>query len=123
MIEAPEALRHLQEGNHRFATGVTATHPLAHHARRSALTDRREPFAIVLGCSTRASRPRSSSTRALAISSSSGVNHLRYGSDILQAFIRQRKLLVVGAEYSLETGRVDFFHGLEGATSVVQSTP
>jgi carbonic anhydrase len=215
-IEAPEALRRLQEGNHRFATGVTATHSLAHHARRSALTDRQEPFAIVLGCSDsrvpaeivfdqglgdlfvirvagnivassqigsvefaverfgsplvvvlghsrcgailatleqllRPTGDQSPNLRSIvdrvrpsvvpllttdlrhdhdtlvrhAVRANVRVsaNHLRYGSDILQAFIRQRKLLVVGAEYSLETGRVDFFDGLEGAPSVVPSTP
>jgi len=36
---------------------------------------------------------------------------LRHGSQILKERISQRKLLVVGAEYSLETGVVDFFDG------------
>jgi carbonic anhydrase len=40
-------------------------------------------------------------------------NHLRHGSTLLETYIQARKLLVVGAEYSLETGRVDFFDGLE----------
>ena len=35
--------------------------------------------------------------------------HLRHGSDIIERLIRERGLLVVGAEYSLETGEVDFF--------------
>jgi len=38
-------------------------------------------------------------------------NHLRHGSEILEGLIRQDGLLVVGAEYSLETGLVDFFDG------------
>lgn len=207
MIEAPEALRRLQEGNDRFAAGVTATHSLAHHARRSALTDRQEPFAIVLGCSDsrvpaeivfdqglgdlfvirvagnivassqigsvefaverfgtplvvvlghsrcgaiqatleqllRPTGDQSPNLRSIvdrvrpsvvpllatdlrhdhdtlvrhAVRANVRVsaNHLRYGSAILEALMRQRKLLVVGAEYSLETGRVDFFDGLEG---------
>jgi carbonic anhydrase len=37
------------------------------------------------------------------------VDHLRHGSEILEQFIRDDGLLVVGAEYSLETGEVDFF--------------
>ena len=37
------------------------------------------------------------------------VNHLRHGSDVLEELIQQDGLLVVGAEYSLETGIVDFF--------------
>jgi carbonic anhydrase len=37
------------------------------------------------------------------------VNHLRHGSEILEQQIRSEGLLVVGAEYSLESGEVDFF--------------
>lgn len=37
------------------------------------------------------------------------VNHLRHGSEILEQLIRTGGLRVVGAEYSLETGVVDFF--------------
>lgn len=39
-------------------------------------------------------------------------NHLRHGSQILEQFIAQRRVSVVGAEYSVETGEVDFFDGL-----------
>ena len=37
------------------------------------------------------------------------VNHLRHGSEILEELIRRDGLAIVGAEYSLETGVVDFF--------------
>lgn len=40
-------------------------------------------------------------------------NHLRYGSEILEPLIRNDGLLVVGAEYSLETGVVEVFDGVE----------
>lgn len=39
-------------------------------------------------------------------------NHLRHGSEILEELIQRNGLLVVGAEYSLETGLVDFFDGV-----------
>jgi len=39
-------------------------------------------------------------------------NHLRHGSEVLEQLIQQDGLLVVGAEYSLETGVVDFFDGM-----------
>jgi carbonic anhydrase len=39
-------------------------------------------------------------------------NHLRHGSPLLEEMIRDAGLLVVGAEYSLETGAVDFFDGI-----------
>ena len=39
-------------------------------------------------------------------------NHLRHGSELLEQLIQSDGLLVVGAEYSLETGVVEFFDGL-----------
>jgi len=39
-------------------------------------------------------------------------NHLRHGSEVLEQLIQNDGLLVVGAEYSLETGVVDFFDGV-----------
>ena len=39
-------------------------------------------------------------------------NHLRHGSELLEQLIQTSGLLVVGAEYSLETGLVDFFDGV-----------
>jgi carbonic anhydrase len=38
--------------------------------------------------------------------------HLRHGSALLEQLILHNGLLVVGAEYSLETGTVDFFEGV-----------
>ncbi|HQW27832.1 MAG: carbonic anhydrase [Verrucomicrobiales bacterium] len=40
------------------------------------------------------------------------VDHLRHGSEVLERLILEDNLLVVGAEYSLETGVVEFFDGL-----------
>lgn len=39
-------------------------------------------------------------------------NQLRHGSEVLEQLIQTNGLLVVGAEYSLETGVVDFFDGM-----------
>ncbi|MBE0555665.1 MAG: carbonic anhydrase, partial [Proteobacteria bacterium] len=41
-------------------------------------------------------------------------DQLRHGSEILEQLIENDRLLVVGAEYSLETGVVDFFDGAPG---------
>jgi carbonic anhydrase len=38
-------------------------------------------------------------------------DHLRHGSRVLEQLIQEEGLIVVGAEYSLETGIVDFFDG------------
>ncbi|MHA3059553.1 carbonic anhydrase [Acinetobacter sp. ANC 4636] len=37
------------------------------------------------------------------------VNQLRHGSAVLESLIAKGKMIVVGAEYSLQTGNVDFF--------------
>lgn len=39
-------------------------------------------------------------------------DRLRHGSSILERLVEKEGLLVVGAEYSLETGLVDFFDGV-----------
>ena len=41
-------------------------------------------------------------------------NHLRHGSQVLEQLIQSDGLLIVGAEYSLETGVVEFFDGAPG---------
>jgi carbonic anhydrase len=43
---------------------------------------------------------------------SMSANFLRHGSVIIEQMIAEGELLVVGAEYSLETGVVDFFDGV-----------
>jgi carbonic anhydrase len=37
------------------------------------------------------------------------VSQLRHGSEILERLIERQELVVVGAEYSLDSGIVDFF--------------
>ncbi len=39
------------------------------------------------------------------------VDHLRHGSRLLEDRVDEGRLLIVGAEYSLDTGVVDFFEG------------
>ena len=43
------------------------------------------------------------------------VNQLRSGSAILEQLMHNDRLLIVGAEYSTETGIVEFFDGVESA--------
>ena len=40
-------------------------------------------------------------------------DHLRHGSELLENLSQNAGLLIVGAEYNLETGVVEFFDGLE----------
>ncbi len=41
-------------------------------------------------------------------------DHLRHGSPILERLCEEEGLVILGAEYSLETGLVDFFDGVSG---------
>jgi carbonic anhydrase len=194
MIPALEALKRLRVGNGRFVSGDRKSDMLANHARRNALTEGQEPFAIILGCSdsrvpaefvirvagnivapsqigsvefaaerfhTRLvvvlghtqcgaidatleelQRPKENQSRNLrsivdrvrpsvemlmhtelrhdhdallrdAVRANVRVSadHLRHGSEVLETLIDREGLMVVGAEYSLETGVVDFFDG------------
>ena len=43
------------------------------------------------------------------------VDHLRHGSEVLEQLIQEDGLRVVGAEYSLDTGVVEFFDGSAAA--------
>jgi len=40
------------------------------------------------------------------------VDHLRHGSEVLEELVEKDGLLIVGAEYALESGAVDFFDGM-----------
>jgi carbonic anhydrase len=40
-------------------------------------------------------------------------DHLRHGSELLEQLSQNAGLLIVGAEYNLETGVVEFFDGLD----------
>jgi carbonic anhydrase len=44
-------------------------------------------------------------------------NQLRHGSQLLEQFIQEDGLMVVGAEYSLENGLVDFLEGPAGPSN------
>ena len=52
--------------------------------------------------------------KALAVRANvrASVNQIRHGSPGLEQLIQRERLLVVGAEYSLDTGEVDFFDGV-----------
>jgi carbonic anhydrase len=47
--------------------------------------------------------------QAVRVNIRASADHLRHGSELLEQLIQKDGLIVVGAEYSLETGMVDFF--------------
>jgi len=205
MIRAKEALERLRDGNRRFVADTRRADSLTSQARRQALADGQEPFAVLLGCSDsrvpaeivfdqglgdlfvirvagnivapsqigsvefaveqfgtrlvvvlghsmcgailatldelqRPDREQSRNMRSIvdrirpsvetllatdlrhdpqalvqqAIRANIRVSthQLRHGSAILEHWIERDGLIVVGAEYSLETGIVDFFDGV-----------
>lgn len=205
MLSAVEALQRLREGNRRFASQLFRSSASVTPARLAQLTEKQEPFAIILGCAdsrvpaeivfdqglgdlfvirvagnivapsqvgsvefaaerfgTRLvvvlghsecgailatleelRRPSENQSRnlrsivdrirpavaglieagiagdrdglvrrAVRANIRASANHLRHGSEILESLIAQDGLMVVGAEYSLETGLVEFFDGI-----------
>jgi carbonic anhydrase len=54
--------------------------------------------------------------QAVRVNIRASADHLRHGSEVLEQLIREEGLLVVGAEYSLETGQVEFFDGVPRTT-------
>ncbi len=50
--------------------------------------------------------------QAVRANVSASADHLRHGSQVLEHLIKEAGLLVVGGEYSLETGVVEFFDGV-----------
>ncbi len=51
-------------------------------------------------------------TEAVRANIRASAAHLRHGSEIIETLIQNDGLMIVGAEYSLETGEVDFFDGI-----------
>ena len=51
-------------------------------------------------------------TQAVRANIRASASHLRHGSEVIEQLIQEDGLLVVGAEYSLETGVVEFFDGV-----------
>lgn len=74
-----------------------------------AIVDRVKPSVLDLLETDLRLHPEALAEQAIRANIRVSANHLRHASDILEDLIRQQRLLVVGAEYSLETGAVDFF--------------
>ena len=77
-----------------------------------AIVDRVRPSVEPLLAADRAGDRDALVQKAVRENIKASVRHLRQGSSILEQLIKEDSLLVVGAEYSLDTGRVDFFDGV-----------
>jgi carbonic anhydrase len=76
-----------------------------------SIVDRIRPSVEPLLATELAERPEALVREAVRANIRVSANHLRHGSDVLEQLIRSNGLLVVGAEYSLESGIVEFFDG------------
>src|SRR5207249_12157070 len=74
--------------------------------------DRIRPAVEALIASRRSDYPERLLNDAVRANVRASANHLRHGSELLEHLTRADVLVVVGAEYSLETGIVDFFEGV-----------
>jgi carbonic anhydrase len=74
-----------------------------------SIVDRVRPSVEVLMATELRHKPEALKALAVRANVRASVNHLRHGSAVLEQLIQREGLLVVGAEYSLETGVVDFF--------------
>ncbi len=77
-----------------------------------SIVDRVRPSVEPLLATGLASQPEALVRRAVRANIQASAQHLRHASEILEQLIEKDGLLVVGAEYSLETGQVEFFDGV-----------
>jgi len=126
-IVAPSQIGSVEFAAHRFGTrlvvvlghstcgAVLATldelrRPTENHQGNiNSIVDRIKPSVEGLLETEGAGDPKILEKHAVRANIRASVNQLRHGSEILEHLVRNDSLLVVGAEYSLNTGIVDFF--------------
>jgi carbonic anhydrase len=74
-----------------------------------SIVDRIRPSVEALLATELEHNPDALVRQAVRANIRASANHLRHGSEVLEQLIQKDGLVVVGAEYSLETGVVDFF--------------
>ncbi len=84
----------------------------AHSPNLRSIVDRVRPSIEPLLATELRDTPDALARHAVRANIRASANHLRHGSAILEQLIAEEGLRVVGAEYSLETGLVDFFDGM-----------
>jgi carbonic anhydrase len=130
-IVAPSQIGSVEFAAERFATrlvvvlghsrcgAVLATleelqRPTANQSRNlRSIVDRVRPSVEGLLETDLRHDPEAPVRRAVRANVRASVSHLRHGSQTIEELIQTDGLLVVGAEYSLETGVVDFLDGVQ----------
>jgi carbonic anhydrase len=100
-----------------LATVEELQRPTANQSRGlRSIVDRVRPSVEALLATDLRRDPQALVREAVRANIRASANQLRHGSEVLEQLIQNHDLLVVGAEYSLETGVVEFFDGVpEGA--------
>jgi carbonic anhydrase len=96
-----------------LATLEELRRPSGHQSRNlRAIVDRIRPSVEPLLATELARDTNALVQQAVRVNIRVAADHLRHGSSVLEQLIKEDGLVVVGAEYSLETGLVDFFDGM-----------
>ena len=88
-----------------------------------SIVDRVRPSVETLLSGRRDADPDTLVRDAVRANVRTSVDHLRHGSALLEKLIHETGLLVVGAEYSLETGVVEFFDNVPRADAARLGSP
>jgi carbonic anhydrase len=96
-----------------LATLEELGHPPAGRSRNlRSIVDRIRPAVEALLATELSHDPVLLVRQAIRANIRASVNHLRHGSEILEQMSQKDGLVIIGAEYSLETGVVEFFDGM-----------
>lgn len=97
-----------------LATLEELQQPVVHQSRNlRSIVDRVRPAVEGLLTTELRHDQEALARHAVRANVSASANHLRHGSELLEQLILKNGLLVVGAEYSLDTGVVHVFDGVE----------
>jgi carbonic anhydrase len=77
-----------------------------------SITDRVRPSIAGLLATDLRNKPEELVRQAVRANIRASVDHLRHGSRLLEQLTQDNGLMIVGAEYSLESGVVEFFDGM-----------
>ncbi len=103
-----------------LATVEELQRPTANQSRGlRSIVDRVRPSVEALLATDLRHDPQALVREAVRANIRVSANQLRHGSALLEQLIQKNELLVVGAEYSLETGVVDFFDGVPDSSAGV----
>ena len=92
-----------------IATLEELRQPSAQSRNIRSIVERVRPAVEPLMATELVHRPEELVHHAVRANIRASVSHLRHGSEILEGLSAIEGLMIVGAEYSLATGEVDFF--------------